>query len=82
MMIIKRAQVKRNNIDQWQNNYPNRQTIKDDILKGYSYVLLNDENIVATTAISFDVSIFLVTMTNPYKIKNISFEMLIENFIQ
>lgn len=56
MKIIKQAQeyFKSNNIDQWQNNYPNRQTIKDDILKKYSYVLLKDEKVVATSAISFD----------------------------
>lgn len=56
MEIIKQAQdyFKRNHIDQWQNNYPNRQTIMGDILKGYAYVLVKNENIVATTAISFD----------------------------
>ncbi|MCJ7840838.1 GNAT family N-acetyltransferase [Lederbergia sp. NSJ-179] len=56
MEIIGQAQAyfKKNHIDQWQHNYPNIHTIMDDILKGYSYVLLKDENIVATTAISFD----------------------------
>jgi RimJ/RimL family protein N-acetyltransferase len=56
MNIIRQAQefFKKSNIDQWQNNYPNKQTIKEDILNGYSYVLLKDENIVGTAAISFD----------------------------
>jgi len=56
MEIIKEAQAyfKSKGIDQWQNNYPNQQTIIDDIRNGYSYVLVKDEKIVATAAISFD----------------------------
>lgn len=56
MTIIKQAQnyFKENNIDQWQNNYPNAEVINDDINKKYSYVLLKDNEIVATAAISFD----------------------------
>ena len=56
MKIIKQAQeyFKESNIDQWQNDYPTIQTIKDDIANGDSYVLLDDETIVATTVISFD----------------------------
>lgn len=56
MNIIKQAQnyFKENNIDQWQNNYPNEEVINDDINKKYSYVLLKDNEIVATAAISFD----------------------------
>jgi GNAT superfamily N-acetyltransferase len=56
MRIIKEAQdyFKKSNIDQWQDNYPSIQTIKDDIAKGDSYVLLNDETIVAAAVISFD----------------------------
>ncbi len=55
MKIIKQAQeyFKKSNIDQWQDNYPTSQTIKDDIANGESYVLLDDEAIVATTVISF-----------------------------
>ena len=38
MNIIKQAQnyFKENNIDQWQNNYPNEEVINDDINKKYS----------------------------------------------
>jgi GNAT superfamily N-acetyltransferase len=56
MRIIKQAQeyFKKCKVDQWQDNYPSIQTIKDDIAKGDSYVLLNDETIVATAVISFD----------------------------
>ncbi len=56
MKIIKQAQeyFRNNHIDQWVNNYPSIETIKNDIANGYSYVLLKDGNIVATAAISFD----------------------------
>ena len=56
MNIINQAQdyFKENGIDQWQNNYPNVETIKHDIYNGYSYVLLNNDTIVATVAIVFD----------------------------
>jgi RimJ/RimL family protein N-acetyltransferase len=56
MKIIKHAQeyFKNQHIDQWQNNYPNRQTIEDDIEKGYSYCLEKEGKIVATAAVSFD----------------------------
>lgn len=56
MNIIKQAQAyfKEQGIDQWQNNYPNYETINNDIDNGISYVLLKDNKIVATAAISFD----------------------------
>lgn len=56
MKIIKQAQnyFKENGIDQWQNNYPNPETIKNDVYNNHSYVLLKDNKIVATVAISFD----------------------------
>ncbi|AOR24167.1 GNAT family N-acetyltransferase [Clostridium taeniosporum] len=56
MKIINQAQqqLKEQCVDQWQNNYPNVDTIMEDIKKGYSYVLLEDEEIIATVAISFD----------------------------
>ena len=42
MKIIGQAQeyFKKNNIDQWQNDYPNYETIKNDIDKEESYVCL------------------------------------------
>ena len=56
MTIIKQAQAyfKEQGIDQWQNGYPNNETIESDINNKVSYVLIKDENIVATAAISFD----------------------------
>jgi ribosomal protein S18 acetylase RimI-like enzyme len=56
MNIITQAQenFKAQGIDQWQNNYPNPAVIKADIDKGYSYVLLKEEKIAATAAVSFD----------------------------
>lgn len=56
MDIIQQAQAyfKTSGIDQWQNNYPNEQTISNDIDKGNSYVLTKDNQVVATAAIIFD----------------------------
>ena len=55
MEIVKQAQeyFKKNNIDQWQNNYPNDEVINNDINNGESYVMLDGDDIVATTVISF-----------------------------
>ena len=54
--IIKQAQgyFKEKGINQWQDNYPNSETIISDIAKKNSYVLIKDDNIVATAAVSFD----------------------------
>ena len=56
MEIIKQAQAyfKANGIDQWQNNYPNLSTISHDIAHGHSHILIKDNQVVATAAISFD----------------------------
>jgi len=55
MEIIKQAQdyFKKNGIDQWQNQYPNTDTIKNDIKNGNSYVLVDEDNIVGTVAVVF-----------------------------
>lgn len=55
MDIISEAQeyFKMNGIDQWQNNYPNKEVISNDIDNGESYVFLKDDKIAATTVISF-----------------------------
>ncbi|MDS0525251.1 GNAT family N-acetyltransferase [Clostridium sp. SHJSY1] len=54
--IIGQAQAyfKEQGINQWQDNYPNVEIINNDIENNNSYVLLKDENIVATAAVSFD----------------------------
>lgn len=56
MAIISSAQsyFKANNIDQWQNGYPNIGSIENDIFKNESYVLENENDIIATAAISFN----------------------------
>lgn len=56
MKIIYQAQnyFKDNGIDQWQNNYPNYETIKNDIKNGYAYVLEENDQIIGTVAVSFD----------------------------
>ncbi len=56
MEIISDAQAyfKNNNIDQWQNGYPNEDAIRKDILNGYSYVLTDNDKVIATVALSFD----------------------------
>lgn len=53
--IIKQAQhyFKENNIDQWQNNYPNYETIQEDIASENSYVLEKNNTVIATSAIVF-----------------------------
>ena len=38
------------NIDQWQNGYPNAEQVENDIKKGESYVVVNDENKVMATS--------------------------------
>ena len=56
MDIIKQAQVylKKKGVDQWQDNYPNFDVIKDDIEKGKGYVLELDGKVVATVAVSYN----------------------------
>lgn len=56
MDIIGQAQnyFKALGIDQWQNNYPNAETIRNDIDHKNSYVLQKGNKIVATVAVSFD----------------------------
>jgi GNAT superfamily N-acetyltransferase len=56
MNIIRQAQeyFREQGINQWQNNYPNFETIRNDINNNNSYVLLQDNIIVGTAAIIFD----------------------------
>ena len=49
-------------IDQWQNGYPNTLQVEKDILKGESYVLINDENNILAT------SMFTINQEPSYKI--------------
>lgn len=55
MRIIADAQAdfRARGIDQWQNGYPNEQSIRGDIERGESYVVIRGEQIVATAMITF-----------------------------
>jgi hypothetical protein len=48
-------QRKEDGSDQWQNGYPNEQTVHDDITKGYAHVLVNNNLIIAYAAIIFGI---------------------------
>ncbi len=41
--------------EQWQNGYPNQQTVFDDITNGYGYVITDNDIIIAYAAIIFGV---------------------------
>jgi GNAT superfamily N-acetyltransferase len=47
-------QRRRDGSDQWQDGYPNEQTVRNDIAKGYGYVLIENETIIAYAAIIFE----------------------------
>jgi GNAT superfamily N-acetyltransferase len=55
LKIIKDAQdyFRDNGINQWQNNYPNADTIHHDIINDNAYVLVENEKIVGTVAVVF-----------------------------
>ena len=48
-------QRKQDGSEQWQNGYPNEQTVNEDITNGYAYVLLDNNVIIAYAAIIFGV---------------------------
>lgn len=48
------AQRKADGSEQWQDGYPNPETINYDIEKNYGYVLIENENIIAYAAVIFD----------------------------
>jgi len=48
------AQRKKDGSQQWQDGYPNEQTIADDIYNGYGYVLTSGNKVYAYAAIIFD----------------------------
>jgi len=45
-----KAYLASQNIDQWQNGYPNEEQVKNDIEKEESFVVVNDENQVMATS--------------------------------
>ena len=56
LSIIRQAQdyLKEQGIDQWQNHYPNMETVMNDISNGNGYVLVMDQMIVGTAVVIFD----------------------------
>lgn len=56
MEILEKAkkQIARFGIDQWQDGYPAREDVLKDIENGISYVLVDEGEIVGTTAFSFE----------------------------
>ena len=57
-----KAYLASQNIDQWQNSYPNSKQVKNDILKNESYVVVNDEDQIIAT------SMFTTNSEPTYKI--------------
>ena len=49
-----KAYLHRQQIDQWQDGYPNQASILADITRNVSYVLCDEDKIVATAAILFE----------------------------
>ena len=56
MPIIKDGQdfLKEQGVNQWQDNYPNMDIIRNDINNGHGYIVEDESQIIATLAISFD----------------------------
>ena len=56
MEIINQAKsyFKENGIDQWQDGYPNEETIKRDIEKNEAYVLVDEDQIVGTCMVTIN----------------------------
>jgi hypothetical protein len=48
-------QRRRDGSEQWQNGYPNQQTVHDDIKNGYGYVITENTVIIAYAAIIFGI---------------------------
>ena len=46
-------QRRRDGSKQWQNNYPNENTVREDIENGYSFVLTDQDVVVACAAVIF-----------------------------
>lgn len=52
------AFLKQQGIDQWQHHYPNATSLYEDMLKQGSYVLIDNDQVVATMACLFEVDPF------------------------
>ena len=53
--IIRQAQdyLRSQGIDQWQDGYPNEETLENDIKNGYSYVAVDEQSVKGTFALIF-----------------------------
>lgn len=53
MKIIENAKIflKKEGVDQWQNNYPNKNTLKKDIKNNNSYLIKEGDKVIAAAAI-------------------------------
>ena len=49
-----KAYLKASGVDQWQDDYPDEEVIKQDVVDGYGYVLEREGSVVGTVALSFD----------------------------
>ncbi len=54
IILQAKEQMRRLNSRQWQDGYPAREDIVQDIKNGYGYVFCQDDTVVAYGAISFD----------------------------
>ena len=56
MCLIHQAQAyfKREGIDQWQDGYPNEETILQDIHKNSSYILIDENHVIGTMYFAFE----------------------------
>ena len=54
--IVRSAQrrLREAGIDQWQNGYPNRQSIESDVAHGYGRVICHEGRVVAYGALTYD----------------------------
>lgn len=48
-------QRKSDGSDQWQNGYPNEETVQDDLNKDFAYVLVDHNHVIAYAAIIFGI---------------------------
>ena len=49
------AQRKLDGSEQWQNGYPNEETVQEDINNGFGYVLVEENTVIAYAAIIFGI---------------------------
>ena len=56
LKIIESAKERMKNmgLDQWQNGYPNKNRIREDVDKGISYVMEENGEILGTSVLTFE----------------------------